>query len=83
MSFCKQVVSKVILVPCFITKQLNRDNADHGEATINNAATVKMGTADHVKATVNMCAPYAFLCHAFAVSVNRKMSHTKYSHMHK
>ena len=39
MPFCKYVMAKVILVPCSV-KQLKRDNAGHGEATINNAASV-------------------------------------------
>ena len=36
MQFCKNVVAKVILVPCSVT----RDNTGHGEATINNATTL-------------------------------------------
>ena len=37
MPFCKHVLSKGILVCVLLTKQLKRDSAGHGEATINNA----------------------------------------------
>ena len=38
--FCSHVVSKKILVPCSFNLTCERDNAGHGEATINNARII-------------------------------------------
>ena len=38
--FCRHVVSKVILVPCSFNLTGERDNAGHGEATINTARII-------------------------------------------